>query len=160
MRPSRYEHLDATGRRRLTTAHGSLKILNTYRSVFQDADYAAIFLAVYIGHMQQRPMDITAVAMATQLPRTTVLRKLKEFSSNGLITMQKVKNRKVPIINDGDVIVDRLSEMQLLMAQEIKFLAAMTEMESKTESGSDKNPVASHPIFGESLGIAIGRGRW
>lgn len=56
-----------------------LDIQEAIMNLEYDAEVSVVLMAVRLGHYSGKPMNITSIAGATSLPRTTVLRHLKEL---------------------------------------------------------------------------------
>jgi predicted transcriptional regulator len=62
------------------------------RSVFgqKRADHSLLLIgaAIMVGHAENKPMNATKIAHYVGLPRSTIVRKLKEFLDSGVITRE------------------------------------------------------------------------
>ncbi|MER8510923.1 helix-turn-helix domain-containing protein [Mesorhizobium sp. M0894] len=65
-------------------------------------DLHLVLMAIRLGNYQKRPMDVTGLAAATSLPRTTVIRHIKALEELGRITVVNTGRRALPILIGTD----------------------------------------------------------
>lgn len=89
---------------------------------------AMVARAVFIGHMEGRPMSATKIAGFLRMPRTTVLARLKRFVDNGLIyrdgnvyllTDTALDRRHVPerVLRTVDLIINAAQQLVRLRTE-------------------------------------------
>ncbi|MER9596096.1 helix-turn-helix domain-containing protein [Mesorhizobium sp. M0244] len=61
-----------------------------------------VLMAIRLGNYQKRPMDVTALAAATGLPRTTVIRHIRELVELDRIKVVISGRRAIPILIGDD----------------------------------------------------------
>ncbi|WP_149902398.1 hypothetical protein [Mesorhizobium sp. SARCC-RB16n] len=64
-----------------------------------DGEVSLVLMAVRLGHYQGKPLDITSLAGATSLPRTTVLRHIRLLEANDRIAIKRGSRRTVVTLN-------------------------------------------------------------
>ncbi|MER8418760.1 hypothetical protein [Mesorhizobium sp. M0199] len=65
-------------------------------------DLHVVLMAIRLGNYQKRPMDVTALAAATSLPRTTVIRHIKALEGLDRIKVVNAGRRAIPILIGTD----------------------------------------------------------
>jgi DNA-binding Lrp family transcriptional regulator len=68
----------------------------------ENRDLHIVLMAIRIGNYQGRAMDVTALAAATSLPRTTVIRHVKALEELGRIKVVTTGRRHVPVLIGTD----------------------------------------------------------
>jgi DNA-binding transcriptional ArsR family regulator len=72
-----------------------LAIQEALTKLGDDPEVSVVLMAVRLGHYSDRPMDITSLAGATSLPRTTVLRHLRLLEEGKRVTIQRGGRRTI-----------------------------------------------------------------
>ncbi|SER27462.1 hypothetical protein SAMN05216548_11460 [Faunimonas pinastri] len=110
----------------LATARVLFKLLNLASSA-ENIELAFIILTIQIGILEGRPMDISALAAMTGLPRTTVLRKLRDFEQRtGRLRWQSKGSRRIPLIDpDFSLWGKHLKTAARLMRQYVDLLSIL-----------------------------------
>ncbi|RWP18885.1 MAG: transcriptional regulator [Mesorhizobium sp.] len=65
-------------------------------------DLLLVLMAVRLGNYQRRPMDVTGLAAATGLARTTVIRHIKALEELGRVKVVNAGRRTIPILTGDD----------------------------------------------------------
>ncbi|AIK68479.1 hypothetical protein Lo5R7ANS_09 [Mesorhizobium phage vB_MloP_Lo5R7ANS] len=68
----------------------------------ESRDLHVVLMAIRLGNYQKRPMDVTALAAASGLPRTTVIRHIKALEELGRIKVVNTGRRHIPILIGTD----------------------------------------------------------
>ncbi|PBB68124.1 hypothetical protein CK228_13520 [Mesorhizobium sp. WSM4312] len=68
----------------------------------ENRDLHLVLMAIRLGNYQKRPMDVTALAATTSLPRTTVIRHIKALEGLERIRVVNTGRRAVPILVGTD----------------------------------------------------------
>ncbi|MER8385278.1 hypothetical protein NKH14_07100 [Mesorhizobium sp. M1380] len=68
----------------------------------ESRDLHLVLMAIRLGNYQGRPLDETALAVATSLPRTTVIRHIKALEELGRIKVVNTGRRALPILIGTD----------------------------------------------------------
>lgn len=61
---------------------------------------SVIMMAIRLGVYQGRPMDLSGIAVAVSMPRTSVIRYVKELEARGKVVQVQSGRRTVPILKD------------------------------------------------------------
>jgi hypothetical protein len=101
----------------LQLAKFMFQLCDICRQHVPDAETLVMALAVGIAEAEGNPLDISAVAAITRLPRTTVLRKLR----------QREKQGKLVRIRDGRRVLLAPSDHQKLSKQRQDFFDQIEE---------------------------------
>jgi len=86
------------GSQRLILWKMIIELTRAYRGQFSGESCLSIVvcMAVGIGHLEGRPMNVSKIANILYAPRTTVLRTLQHLSNRGLV----VKHRRLYLLNE------------------------------------------------------------
>ncbi|MER8406970.1 helix-turn-helix domain-containing protein [Mesorhizobium sp. M1307] len=66
-------------------------------------DMHIVLMAIRLGNYQGRPMDVTALAAATSLPRTTVIRHIHALEELGRVKVVTNGRRAIPLLIGSDL---------------------------------------------------------
>ena len=84
---------------RIVVVRGFLQILSVaYQRTNGDLELAAIIAAIRLGMLEQKPMDISAIAAVTGIPRSTVQRKIKDPRIPEALTVLQKGRRVLPTL--------------------------------------------------------------
>jgi DNA-binding transcriptional ArsR family regulator len=72
-----------------------LAIQEALTKLGDDPEVSVVLMAVRLGHYSGKPFDITSLAGATSLPRTTVLRHLKLLEAHHRIEIRRGSRRTI-----------------------------------------------------------------
>ncbi|PLP55566.1 hypothetical protein CYK37_30215 [Mesorhizobium loti] len=61
-----------------------------------DPEVTLVALAVRLGWLQKKPLDVSALAASIEMPRSTVIRHLKNLEVRNRITTTRLGNRTIP----------------------------------------------------------------
>jgi hypothetical protein len=90
---------------RIAVVRGFLDIFGAaYRHTSGDMELAAIIAAIRLGVLENRPLDVSAIAALTGIPRSTVQRKIKDPRVPEILVSLQQGRRvlpTIPVISDG-----------------------------------------------------------
>ncbi|MER8582657.1 helix-turn-helix domain-containing protein [Mesorhizobium sp. M1423] len=89
-------------KRRVPVIELILGVNSQLTALGESRDMLIVLMAIRLGNYQNRPMDVTALAAATSLPRTTVIRHIKALEELDRIKVVNAGRRAIPILIGTD----------------------------------------------------------
>jgi DNA-binding MarR family transcriptional regulator len=105
-------------------------ILGITRRVIELGDNAylnVVMMAIRMGIYERKPLDLTAIAKATGLPRSTVMRHVQTLEELGRVKTVTIGRRSIPILSDTERAIvgpfyDDINRLILLAASNLSKL--------------------------------------
>ncbi|MER9195289.1 hypothetical protein NKI13_18600 [Mesorhizobium australicum] len=97
-----------------------------------DPEVSVVLMAVRLGHYQGKPLDITSIAGATSMPRTTVLRHLKELEAGKRISIKRGGRRTIVTLNGRSDNKETKPFYRLVERAVLEAARDLSKMDTKT----------------------------
>lgn len=96
----------AESRRRAIVIRFMFQVRNAWVAHGDPVDRTWIVLAVHLGTIEGRPLDVSSIAELTRIPRASVQRHLDRLRKQGRVEMKRQGRRSIPVLTSDEPVSD------------------------------------------------------
>lgn len=132
-------------KRRVPVIELILGVNSQLAALGESRDMIVVLMAIRLGNYQNKPMDVTALAAATSLPRTTVIRHIKALEELNRVKVVNTGRRSIPILvgTDRPMVKGFYKGLEKLLVQASANLSKMDS--SQVDTNRKEMLIASQP---------------